>query len=46
LRKSVPRFSAKNLRQTKNLSGRSVGEATQVCLVVGSLMACFASGSQ
>jgi iron complex transport system ATP-binding protein len=32
LRKNVPRFSAKNLRQTKNLSGRSVGEATQVCL--------------
>jgi hypothetical protein len=31
-RKSVARFSDRNLRQNKRLSRRSVGEATQVCL--------------
>jgi biopolymer transport protein ExbB len=46
-RKSVTRFSGKNLRQNKWLSRRSVGEATQVCL--GNLathsrrLACFGS---
>ena len=31
-RKSAPRFSDKNLRHNKTLSGRSVGLPTQVCL--------------
>jgi hypothetical protein len=31
-RKSITRFSDKNLQQNKRLSRRSVGEATQVCL--------------
>ena len=31
-RKSVSRFSDRNLRQNKSLSRRNVGEATQVCL--------------
>ena len=33
-RKSVSRFSDRNLRQNKRLSRRSVGEATQVCLAI------------
>jgi len=32
-RKSVLRFSDKNLRQDKHLSGRCVGVPTQPCLV-------------